>query len=153
MTVVHAGDPARHRRALGRLAARQLDVRVARYPAGTAWRPLDQVAGTSELVVTAGAFCAFDDVDAAVAVARGVLAPGGELRFLEHIGRPGAAAWVHRAADPLWSRFGVGCHVDHDVPAALRRGGFVVTDLERCTMPTAVPFLRPWVHGVATVRP
>ena len=156
MTTARIGDPATHRRVLGPLAARRLDARVAHLPGSSDWRPLDALGGEpdgsiDELVVT-GALCATTDLDGAVAVLRRVLAVEGRLLFLEHVGRPGAMGRVLRFADPLWSSLPQGCHVGHDVPAALRRGGFLISDLERCTMPSAVPLLRPWVQGIALVR-
>jgi hypothetical protein len=81
-----------------------------------------------------------------------VLGTDGRLVFLEHVGRPGGLGRVQRISDPMWAWLPQGCHVDHDVPAALRRGGFLVSDLERFTMPSAVPLLRPWVQGLALVR-
>jgi hypothetical protein len=156
VTTARIGDPATHRRVLGPLAARRLTGRIDHLPGSAAWRPLDALAGEPDGVVDelvlVGALCATSDVDGAVATLRRVLAPGGTLHFLEHVGRPGALGRVQRLSDPLWSSFPQGCHVDHDVPAALRRGGFLVTDLEMCTMPSAFPLLSPWVHGVARVR-
>ena len=93
--------------------------------------------------------CRAADLDAAVAALAATLDAGQRLAFLEHVGRPGVAGRAHALADVLWSRLEGGCHVDRDVPAALRRGGFVVTDLERFTMPTPVAVLRPWVQGTA----
>lgn len=93
--------------------------------------------------------CGADDLDAAVAELAASLDAGQRLAFLEHVGRVGAAGRAQALADVLWSRLEGGCHVDRDVPAALRRGGFVVTDLERFTMPTPLAVLRPWVQGTA----
>lgn len=93
--------------------------------------------------------CRADDLDGAVADLAGSVPVGERLTFLEHIGRVGVLGRLHDLADPLWSRLTGGCHVDRDVPAALRRGGFLVTDLERFTMPTPVALLRPWVQGIA----
>lgn len=95
--------------------------------------------------------CRADDLDAAVAGLAGGLRDGQRLTFLEHVGRVGFAGRLHALADPLWSALAGGCHVDRDVPAALRRGGFVLTDLERFTMPTPVAVLRPWVQGIAVL--
>jgi SAM-dependent methyltransferase len=147
------GDPATHRRVLGPVAARRVDARIAHLPGGSVWRTIDvldsEPDATFGTLVALGAFCGADDLDAAIATARRVLGPGGRLLFLEHGRRPGAAGLALRGIDPVWSRLPLGCHVRNDLPAALRRGGFVVSDLERCTMPSVVPLLRPWVQGVA----
>jgi hypothetical protein len=153
MKTARIGDPVAHRRALGAVGARWLDARMGATAGTGAWRPLADLAvdgdDTVERLVTAGAFCAESDLDRAVAVVRRVLVPGGRLVFLEHVVRPGGLGLLQRASEPLWSALPTGCHIHHDVVAALRRGGFVVFDLERCTVPSVVPFLRPWVQGVA----
>jgi hypothetical protein len=138
------------------VGARRIDARVAQVAAdGSAWRPLSTLGADADAsiddLVTVGAFCAADDVASADAVARRVLAPGGRLHFLEHVGRPGGLGLLQRLADPVWASLPNGCHVDHDLVAALRRGGFVILDLERCTVPSIVPILRHWVQGVAMV--
>lgn len=156
MTTARIGDPLTHRRVLGPFAARRLDARLSRLPGDGPWRPLDALGdagdGPLSMVVAAGAFCAARDLDLAVAAVRSALEPGGQLLFLEHVGRIGAPGTLQRAADQVWSRLPSGCHVAHDLLSALRRGGFLVTDLERCTMPSVVPLLRPWVQGVARSR-
>src|SRR4051794_19491668 len=156
VTTARIGDPAAHRRVVGPVAARRIDARVAQLPDGAPWRPiadLDAVDDAKvETLVAVGAFCAGRDVDDAVARARAVVAPGGRLVFLEHVGRPGTAGLLHRLSDPVWASLPGGCHVDHDLVGALRRGGFVVSDLERCTVPSVVPLLRHWVQGIAVVK-
>jgi hypothetical protein len=151
MTTAHVGDPAAHRRVVGPFAARRLDTRIAQLGGGT-FGPLASLEGSYDEIVAVGAFCASRDVDEMVAIARRSLLPGGRLLFLEHTGRPGGRGLLQRLADPGWSALPLGCHVDHDLPGALRRGGFLVSDLERCTMPSVVPLLRPWVDGTALVQ-
>ena len=141
---------------LGPLAARQLGARIAQLPGDAPWRPLDALGGEADgsydVVVAVGALCATGDLDAAVATVRRVLVPGGTLHFVEHVGRVGALGALQRASDRVWPSLPLGCHVDHDVPAALRHGGFVVDDLDRWSLPSVVPLLRPWVLGVARSR-
>jgi len=152
------GDPAAHRRSLGPVGARRIDARVAQLggeAAQGAWRGVDtwgaDADGSSEVLVSVGAYCAARDPEAAIAATRRALAPGGRVHFLEHVGRPGAMGIVQRMSDPLWSSLPAGCHVHHDLVAALRRGGFVVLDLERCTVPSVLPIIRHWVQGTAMV--
>ena len=130
-----------HRLRLGPTAASAWTRRLAGLP------PPD---GTSVLLV--GALCHEPDLEAALARIRDRLPAGGRIVFLEHVGRPGLLGrveqvWGHAAARFPWS-----CHVGRDIPAAVRRAGFFVTDLERFTMPTPVPVLRAWVRGTA-VKP
>ena len=138
------------------MGARRIDARVAQVAGGDApWRPLATLGAdpdaSVDVLVTVGAFCAARDLAPAVATVRRVLAPGGRLHFLEHVGRPGAIGALQRLADPMWASLPNGCHVDHDLVVALRSCGFVVLDLERCTVPSVVPFLRHWVQGTAMV--
>lgn len=67
-------------------------------------------------------FCSIPDARAALAEARRVLRPGGELRLIEHVvsDRPVARALMH-AADPIWLRLNhQGCHMDRDTLRTVR---------------------------------
>jgi len=87
--------------------------------------------GAFDTVVCTMALCTVEDLGGAVADLRRVLAGDGELLFFEHtVGRRPMMAAVQRAVAPVWVAAG-GCHVDRDVIAALRAGGFVVGDCER----------------------
>jgi hypothetical protein len=156
VTIVHVGDPARHHRVVGPVAAGRLDGRVRQLADGP-FRPLASLVaepdGSYETIVAVGALCAGADLELEVALVRRLLGPNGRLVFLEHTGRPGGRGLLQRWADPGWSAMPFGCHVDHDIPGALRRAGLIVSDIERFTMPSVVPVLRPWVQGVALVKP
>jgi len=140
---------------MGPFAARRIDDHLARVHASASdasWREVADVEpGSAEQIVTVGALCAAGDVDAQAQALRRALTPGGRLLFLEHVGRTGVLGLLHRGSDPLYAAAPMGCHVDRDVPAVLRRAGLLITDLERCTMPSAIPLLRPWVQGTAIV--
>src|SRR5947209_16361615 len=116
--------------------------------AGLLWgRPLPEHDDGTRVVV--GELCAADDLDAAVADLR---LDGRRVVFVEHVGRPGLLGRAEAAWGDVAARLPMGCHVGRDVVAAFRRNGFTITDLERFTMPTLVPVLRHWVHGVAVPR-
>jgi hypothetical protein len=130
-----------HRLLLGPGAARAWDRRIASLP---------EPDGAT--VVLVGALCHEDDVDAALVRMRHDLPDGGRVVFVEHVGRPGLRGRLERTYGDAVARFPWGCHVGRDIPAALRRAGFLITDLERFTMPTPNPLLRSWVSGIAIRR-
>ena len=131
-----------HRLLLGPAAARAWDRRIDSLPHGD-----------GATVVLVGTLCHEDDLDGAVADIRDQLPDGGRVVFVEHVGRPGFVGRMQRAWGDSVARFPWGCHVGRDIPAAFRRAGFLITDLERFTMPTPNPVLRTWVSGVAMRRP
>src|SRR5690349_6487337 len=108
VSTARIGDPAAHRRALGPMGALRIDARVEQViGASVPWRPLSSLGadpdGSIDAVVTVGAFCAASDLVPAIETVRRVLAPGGRLHFLEHVGRPGAIGLMQRLSDPMWA--------------------------------------------------
>ncbi|MBA2812884.1 class I SAM-dependent methyltransferase [Streptomyces sp. KM273126] len=98
--------------------------------------PIDVVPGTAEaLPVKSEAFdaavvslvlCSVRDVQRALAEARRVLRPGGELRFFEH-GRGGGRAMTtaQRVLDrTVWPLLFGGCHTARDPIGSIRTAGF-----------------------------
>ena len=93
--------------------------------------------GEADAVVFTLVLCTVDQ-QAALAEARRVLRPGGELRFLEHVQahEPGPARQVQRVLDAtVWPRLIGGCHVARDTAGAITDAGFTITELERFTWP------------------
>src|SRR5215212_1283260 len=89
--------------------------------------------GGADVVVFAEVLCSVPDQGAAVAQARRVLRPGGELRVYEHVvAEPAAGRLGQRVADAtIWPRLLGGCHTTRDTLAALRRAGFSTDGLRR----------------------
>lgn len=130
-----------HRLLLGPAATSAWDRRLAALPA-----PDDAT------VVVVGGLCHEPDLDAALARIHAELPAGGRLVFVEHVGRPGSLGRLERAWGGVARRFPWSCQVGRDIPAAVRRAGFLITDLERFTMPTPVLVLRSWVRGTAVKK-
>jgi len=104
-----------------------------------------------DTVVVTFTLCSIPDVMAAIREMKRVLAPGGQLLFLEHGLAPRATtqAWQHRL-NPLWRPLAGGCHLDRDPEQLLRDAGFDVVVDGRTTLPVG-PLLGSVRFGRATV--
>lgn len=130
---VVAVEPEPYLRGLAVTAAEQASVPV-RVIDGTADRlPVEPGfdAGVASLVL-----CSVPDQATALSELFRVIRPGGELRFFEHVlaPEPGLAR-VQRLVDPVWHRFGGGCHAARDTLAAVGAAGFVVDRVRRFRFP------------------
>lgn len=98
--------------------------------------PLDDA--SVDTVVVTFTLCSIADVATALAGMRRVLRPGGRLLFCEHgiAPDPRLRRWQRRV-DPLWRRVFGGCHLDRDIPALLRAGGFALERLAAESVPGA----------------
>lgn len=103
---------------------------------GTASRlPLGD--GEADAVVFSLVLCTIDQAEA-LAEARRVLRPGGEVRFFEHVQSPRAGRMrrVQAALDAtVWPRLFGGCHVGRDTAGAIEAAGFGIAELERFRFP------------------
>lgn len=108
-----------------------------------------------DTIVSTLVLCSIPDLAGALAAMREVLAPGGQLLFMEHEGSPGLRGHLQDVADPLWSRLSGGCHLNRDLMAAMRTGGWTPVESERFKFPLPVVLAKHCVTGVAvpTVRP
>ncbi|WP_062436593.1 class I SAM-dependent methyltransferase [Herbidospora daliensis] len=119
--------------------------------AGSAAR-LPALDASVDAVVFCLVLCSIPDVGQALAEARRVLRPGGELRFLEH-GRADSPGLVRmqRALDAtIWPPLAGGCHTGRDTVALLEGAGFTVTGVHRYNFP---PVRTPWsFHARGSAR-
>jgi ubiquinone/menaquinone biosynthesis C-methylase UbiE len=84
--------------------------------------------GAFDTVVSSLVFCSVRDVPRGLGELRRVLAPGGAVRFFEHVRarRP----WAGRLQDwlqPAWTWVAGGCHPNRDTERAVREAGFELT--------------------------
>ncbi len=139
-------DPAMARRLERRVAALEAPAQVLRAPAAA----LPVPDGSVDCVVSTLVLCTVPDVPAALAEVRRVLAPGGELLFLEHVRHADAerARRQDRIA-PVHRALAAGCHCNRPTPDLLAAAGFTVRDLRVTHFPKAATYLQPLVLGSA----
>ena len=137
------------RRAESRLAVSPVEVKWIALPSEEI--PLeDESADTVLLTYT---LCSVPDFRRALAQMRRVLKPTGRLLFSEHGVAPdeGVRRWQERI-NPLWKRLAGGCHLNRDIPGALREAGFEVPQLETMYLPGTPSFAGFQYWGYATRR-
>jgi ubiquinone/menaquinone biosynthesis C-methylase UbiE len=88
--------------------------------------------GAFETVVSSLVFCSVDDPAAGLAEIRRVLAPGGQLRMMEHVRAHGRLhAWLQDRAQPAWTWLTGGCRPNRDTERLVRESGFRVDPSSR----------------------
>jgi SAM-dependent methyltransferase len=116
----------------------------ARDAAKTASMPVDVTTATVEsflrdsrpepfdAVVCSLVLCSIDDPDEVLVQLFSLLQPGGELRYLEHMGNGGLRGQVQRLADAtVWPRLMGNCHTHRDTEASIVGAGFEVDSTRR----------------------
>lgn len=106
--------------------------------------------GSFDTVVCTYTLCSVDDPARVLSEIRRILAPSGQLLFLEHGRAPDAAVarWQERI-EPVWSPLAGGCHLSRPIGASLRGAGFAVEPLGQAYLKKA-PRIMGWMEwGVA----
>jgi ubiquinone/menaquinone biosynthesis C-methylase UbiE len=93
-----------------------------------------------DTIVMTFTLCSIDDPVPALREMARVLKPGGRLLFCEHglAPDPSIESWQHRLT-PFWKPMAGGCHLDRDIPALIRAGGFVIDELSEEYLPGPRP--------------
>jgi ubiquinone/menaquinone biosynthesis C-methylase UbiE len=102
-----------------------------------------------DTVVVTYTLCSVTHLEQALAEARRVLRPGGELLFSEHGRAPDAGVQrAQRWLAPAWRRLGGGCQLYRAIPQALVDAGFTLASLDERYLP-GPRFLNYHSWGVA----
>ena len=90
-----------------------------------------------DTVVITFVLCTIPDWQAALAEARRVLKPDGQVLFSEHGLAPdeGIAKWQRRI-EPVWRPLAGGCHLTRDTGLMLSRSGFALEGMETMYLPS-----------------
>lgn len=131
-------DPALQMHRLARRRMRQTGLKVELLDLPAEHIPMEDA--SFDTVLTTFTLCTIPDAVTALREMRRVLKPGGRLLFCEHGAAPdaGVRRWQDRLT-PLWKPIAGGCHLNRDIPALLRDGGFAIHDLEQLYLPGPRP--------------
>jgi SAM-dependent methyltransferase len=132
VTEVVAVEPERRLAPQARKAAAKAPVPVTVSP-GTVERFLSDGDGKPfDAVVCSLVLCSIDDPDSVLRQLFSLVRPGGELRFLEHVGSTGLRGRLQKVADAtVWPRLMGNCHTHRDTEASIVGAGFAVQGARR----------------------
>jgi SAM-dependent methyltransferase len=124
------------------------DIEVEAHVAGAEATGLTEASADS--VVFTFALCTIPDAAGALAEARRILKPGGQLLFCEHGLAPDAkVAKAQRFIEPLWKVIAGGCHLTRNTQTLLLAGGFKCEQVEHMYLPGTPRFAGYNVWGIA----
>ncbi len=141
-------DPAMRKRLTAKAAAARVPVQVTSDTAESLRHP----DASFDAVVFTLVLCGVNSPDRALAEARRVLRPSGQLIVLEHVRGSGTLfRWQDRLT-PVWSLVNAGCRLNRDIAAAIEGAGFTIEKAESFDpFPRWTP-ARPLLQAVAVPR-
>jgi len=149
VTSLILAEPDRNMRR--RLAGRLLDqTRRVEVIAATA-EQLPFPDNSFDAIVSTLVYCSVQSPAASLKEAWRVLAPGGKLALIEHVGAIDNAVlcrWQRRV-EPFWKRCAGNCHLTRDTLASLRSAGFACEAIRRDTLHGAIWLVEPIIRGIA----
>jgi len=108
-------------------------------------------AASVDTIISTLVLCSVEDLDAAVAELRRVIAHDGQLLLMEHVVGSGRTRNVQRFIDPAWRVVARGCRLVRDTRSALERGGFNTSAVVPWRLPGG-GVTGPAILGVARPR-
>ncbi len=129
----------------------------ASHPVEVLQAPAEQLPfadGSFDTVVSTLVLCTVADMAASLREIGRVLAPGGQLLFVEHVraGHGRLVRWQERLHEP-WRRFACGCHCNRDTAVALRDNGFAVERVQEHRWRRMPRIVQPLLAGIASPLP
>lgn len=125
---LYALDPSPALLRMARRRAARLSLLVDWIQGSAEQIPLDD--GMADTVVTTWTLCTIPDAARALREVGRVLKPEGRVLFIEHGSAPdpNVRRWQDRLT-PLWRRIAGGCHLNRQIDALFRQGGFTIESL------------------------
>ena len=136
VTHLHALEPSKGmiKRAKKAVSETAMDQRTSFHQAGAEAVPIED--NSVDTAIVTFVLCTIPDWKAALAEARRVLKPGGQLLYSEHGLAPdaGVSKWQRRV-EPVWKVIGGGCHLTRDTKTMLVEGGFALDQHQTMYLP------------------
>ena len=147
VSVIVGVDPSAAMQALAQQRAAQISI-----PVEMIALELGQIQAADasfDSIVCTFTLCTIPDPLAALQEMRRVLKPGGQFLFGEHGRAPDlkVRVWQDRLT-PLWRPLAGGCHLNRDIPALLKAGGFRLREVHSRYLQGPRPLTWVW-HGWA----